>query len=322
MAFNKAKPKSLVACLEYYLDYCLSHDQSTETIKGKRCYLERFVLWCLLYDVTEIKDVHIHLVNEYRLYARKNYLGKKGEPIQKETLRNIITAIKVFVHKLYLCEVIAHDLLGRLELPKKPRRLPKDVLSEPQVQQVIDMATMGGQKGIKDEAILKTFYASALRRKEMVRLKVEDINFEKKELTVQCGKGDHQRIVPIGQPALDAIIRYLKEVRPYLIRRYSDTTLFLRSDGRAITPCNMSELVSKYIIESGVAESGSCCALRHSAATHLLEHGADIRYIQEFLGHADISTTQIYTHVAIKKLHEVYDACHPAAKNGGDSLVA
>tara|TARA_B110000211_G_scaffold225209_1_gene277120 strand:+ start:5192 stop:6160 length:969 start_codon:yes stop_codon:yes gene_type:complete len=322
MALNKKKPTSLVDCMEYYLDYCLSHDQSEETIKGKRCYLERFILWCLLYEITEIKDIDTHLVNDYRLYARKNYFGKKGEAIQKETLRNIITTIKVFVHKLYLCEVIEHDQLGRLELPKKPRRLPKVVLSEQEVKQVINMATPVGNKGIRDSAILNTFYASALRRKELIKLKIEDIDFEKKELTVQCGKGDHQRIVPIGQEALDAILKYLKETRPYLIKRHTDSTLFLNANGKAFPPGNMSDLVNKYILEAGVAESGSCCALRHSAATHMLENGADIRFIQEFLGHADISTTQIYTHVVITKLHKVYDKCHPAANSNHDALVA
>lgn len=113
--------KSLIDCLEYYLDYCLSHDESESTIIGKKCLLSRFVLWCSLNDIENIDGITLAVVEEYRLYARKNCKGKKGEPIQSESLRNIITAVKVFVKRMYFSEILDHDPLGRLELPKKPR---------------------------------------------------------------------------------------------------------------------------------------------------------------------------------------------------------
>jgi integrase/recombinase XerD len=119
--------------------------------------------------------------------------------------------------------------------------------------------------------------------------------------------------VPISERALECLTFYLDNIRPKLATLASGSTLFLNNSGRAFQKCRMSELVTKYILLSGVATGGSCGTLRHSAATHMLEEGADLRYIQEFLGHADISTTQIYTHVSKKKLHKVYKSSHPSA---------
>jgi integrase/recombinase XerD len=304
---------SLIDCLEYYLDYCLSHDESETTIIGKKCLLSRFVLWCSLNDIENINEITLAVVEEYRLYARKNYKGKKGEPIQSESLRNIITAVKVFIKRMYFSEILDHDPLGRLELPKKPRRVPKNILSPEDIEKIFEQPLLYGDKGLRDRAILETFYSCALRRLELIHLEIHHIDFDKQEVRVEQGKGNIDRIVPISERALECLTFYLNNIRPKLATLASGSTLFLNNSGRAFQKCRMSELVTKYILLSGVATGGSCGTLRHSAATHMLEEGADLRYIQEFLGHADISTTQIYTHVSKKKLHKVYKSSHPSA---------
>jgi integrase/recombinase XerD len=307
---------NVLDCLEYYLDYCLSHDESDATITGKKCLLSRFVLWCSLNEIEDINEVTLTVVDEYRLYARKNYKGKKGQPIQSESLRNIITAIRVFIRRMYFCEILDHDPLGRLELPKKPRRVPKNILSTDDIEKVFEQPLLHGDTGLRDRAILEVFYSCALRRCELIKLQRDDIDFIKMELRVEQSKGNNDRIVPISDRACQCLSFYLKNIRPKLSKRVkfsSDETVFLNNSGRAFKKCRMSELATKYILLSGVAKSGSCGTFRHSAATHMLEEDADLRYIQEFLGHADISTTQIYTHVSKKKLHKVYKTSHPSA---------
>lgn len=309
---NTTKPTSLVDCLAYYLDYCLAHEQSLETIKGKKCILERFLLWCFLNDKTLITDVDLLFVEDYRIYAKQNYKGRTGQPIISESLRNIITAIHTFVKCMYLLEVLPNDPLGRIELPKKPRRIPKNILSYSDVEKVFEHTLLFGDKGLRDRAILETFYAAGVRRNELIHLTIKDINFELHELRVTQGKGNKDRIVPISQRVEDCLTYYLSVIRPKLATISTDNTLFINNSGRMYSPSRMSELVSKYIINSGASLEGSCGTFRHTAATHMLEAGADLRYIQEFLGHADISTTQIYTFVSNKKLHEVYNATHPS----------
>lgn len=303
---------TLVDGLQYYLDHCFSHDIEASTINGKKCLLERFVLWCLVNDVVLLKDINLALVNEYRLFARQNYKGKTGEPIQKNSLRNIMTAIKVFIRCLYMNEILDVDPLGRLELPKAAKRVPSNVLEKHQVTKVFEIPLLYGDKGMRDRAILETFYASGVRRKELINLRVSDINFEKGELLVFKGKGDSDRKVPIAPRTLMWLKYYIDHIRPKLIRIHSGEQLFLNSVGKPFTESAMSSLVSKYIKAAGYDEMGSCNTFRHSAATHMLEGGASLRYIQEFLGHASISTTQIYTKVSIKQLHIVYGDSHPA----------
>jgi len=311
----------LIDCLEYYLDYCLSHDESESTIIGKKCLLSRFVLWCSLNDIENINEITLPVVEEYRLYARKNYKGKKGEPIQSESLRNIITAVKVFVKRMYFSEILDHDPLGRLELPKKPRRVPKNILSPDEVEKLFEQPLLYGDIGLRDRAILEVFYSCALRRFELISLQLQHIDFVKLEVRVEQGKGNIDRIVPISERACECLTFYIDNIRPKLATLSSGSTVFLNNSGRVFQKCRMSELVTKYLLLSGVATSGSCGTLRHSAATHMLEEDADLRYIQEFLGHADISTTQIYTHVSKKKLHKVYQSSHPSAMSSLSTAI-
>jgi len=163
MIMKRNKPIGLTDCMEFYLDYCLSRDLSPETIYGKRFMLNRFLLWCFLNGVYEITEIDLHLVRDYGVYAKKNYRGKTGGGITTESLRNIITAIKVFVDKLYLLEVLDHNPLGRIELPRKPRRVPSHVLDEQQVSLVLQQPLLKGKAGTRDKAILEVFYATAIR---------------------------------------------------------------------------------------------------------------------------------------------------------------
>jgi integrase/recombinase XerD len=303
----------LTDCLAYYLDYCASHGESSSTLIGKEHYVNRFIVWCMLKEVEEVSQITQRLVDDYQVFAYRNYQGRNDSQIQMDSLRNIMTAIKRFVWRLYCSDFIEHNPLDKMELPKKPKRLPKNVLDKEEVLQVFELPLMFGLPGYRDRALLELLYASAVRRRELVELRLKSADFKNKALMVKQGKGQKDRRVPISTRACQWLTFYLKDVRPRLANMQSKDYLFINNSGREFTPHNASDLVHNYLLASGVVDEGACCVFRHSAATHMLEEGADLRYIQEFLGHADISTTQIYTHVSIKKLKEVYSHTHPSA---------
>lgn len=306
-------PRLLTDCLTYYLEYCLSHGESSATLVGKKHYINRFVVWCMLHEVEEINQVTQRLVDDYQVHAYRNYQGRNGGQIQMDSLRNIMTSIKRFVWRLYCNDIVEHNPLDKMELPKKPKRLPKNILDKDEVLQVFELPLMFGLIGYRDRALLELLYASAVRRRELVELRLKNVDLKNNVLMVRQGKGQKDRRVPLSERACQWLAFYIRDVRPRLTTIQSLDFLFLNHRGRAFSPHTASDLVHKYLLTSGVVDEGACCVFRHSAATHMLEEGADLRYIQEFLGHADISTTQIYTHVSIKKLQEVYSHTHPSA---------
>ena len=168
--------------------------------------------------------------------------------------------------------------------------------------------------GIRDRAILETLYSTGIRRAELARLETTDLDPDRGILLIREGKGKKDRMVPIGDRALAWIDKYLREVRPLLMVPPDEGDLFLTRFGRAFVPNGVSELVSTAVKKSGVPKRGSAHLFRHTAATLMLEGGADIRYIQQMLGHESLATTQIYTRVAIRKLKEIHELTHPGAK--------
>lgn len=309
------RPTALLECLDKYIDYCHAHCFSKHTIVCKEGYLKRFILWCFVKDIHTIEQVTLSLAEEYLSYARRNYKNRQGQPLQQETLRNIMTQVKVFVQKLYVLGILEKNTLDRLELPKKPRRLPKNILSKQDVLKVFNFTRLFGLSGMRDRVILETFYASAIRRKELVNLTTKNLNIDDiKHATIHVvqGKGGVDRFVPISPRCAALLKYYLEFIRPLFISFNTTDELFLTLQGNAFSPIRLSSLVTKYLKGAGVCEQGSCCVFRHTAATHMLEEGADLRYIQTYLGHADISTTQIYTLVSNPKLHKVYRETHPS----------
>lgn len=160
---------------------------------------------------------------------------------------------------------------------------------------------------------MEVYYATAIRRSELVRMKMVHIELGKGILTIVEGKGLKDRRLPIAQRACDWVSRYLDEVRPKFVTIDSGDAMFLSRNGFPINPDQVGQMVGKYVRRAGIDKPGACHLFRHAGATSMLDAGADIRYVQEMLGHADISTTQIYTHVAIKQLERVYNRTHPAA---------
>ena len=192
------------------------------------------------------------------------------------------------------------------------QRLPQP-LTDGEVTRVFAHTDPSTALGLRDRAILETGYSTGLRRMELIRLRLYDLDFARGVLAVREGKGRKDRVVPIGERAIAWLGKYLDEARPGFVVEPDEGTVFLTRRGRPSHPNNFSRLTRDYLVAAGVAKRGACHLLRHTMATAMLEHGADVRVIQEILGHARLTTTQLYTRVSIRLLKAVHTATHPAA---------
>ena len=207
--------------------------------------------------------------------------------------------------------LIDNDPTTNLESPKIEKRLPK-VLSVGEVELLLDGPDMGTVAGIRDKAMLELLYATGIRVSELVSLNQSDVNLNMGFL--KCyGKGSKERIIPLGSVSLKAVSEYVMRSRVKLLRQPEEESLFLNHHGQRLSRQGFWKIIKKYAITASIDKEITPHTLRHSFATHLLENGADLRSVQEMLGHADISTTQIYTHLTKSRLKEVYAKAHPRA---------
>jgi integrase/recombinase XerD len=243
----------------------------------------------------------------YRNYLRsQTTLGKATKTVSRR-----LAAIRVFLRFLTSTGRDSGAILQQLERPKPERSLPK-ILSRSQVNQLIAAPSPKSALFARDVAILELLYASGLRASELCDLKVRDVNFQVGCVRV-LGKGMKERIVPLGRAAAEAIRRYLAECRPKLDKSGTSELLFLSRTGKPLERVGLWMLVEKYGRSSGLLKSVSPHTLRHCFATHLIGGGADLRVVQELLGHSDIATTQIYTHVDQDRLRAIHNKFHPRA---------
>lgn len=210
---------------------------------------------------------------------------------------------------------IEHDPTGLLESPRSSRYLPS-VLSVPEIVKMLKSVDVSRKCGIRDRAMLETLYATGMRVSELANFTYEQIMFED-EIVRVFGKGSKERLVPIGKTALFWIGEYYQTDRPGLSRPSTDSTVFLNNRGSAFSRMGIWKLIRKYALKAGIKKPVSPHTFRHSFATHLLEGGADLRTVQEMLGHANIVTTEIYTHVDREYLKEVHRSFHPRSRKTG-----
>lgn len=227
------------------------------------------------------------------------------------TIARRLAALKAFYQFLYRERYIDKDPTVDLESPKLERRLPK-VLSIGEVDLILRQPDLQTPSGLRDRAMLELLYATGIRVSELVALNVEDVNLE--GAYINClGKGRKERMIPMGQMAVRSVQEYLDRGRYRLLRDPAESCLFINHHGRRLTRQGFWKIVKKYAYDAHIDREITPHTLRHSFATHLLENGADLRSVQEMLGHADISTTQIYTHLTRGHLKEVYARTHPRA---------
>jgi integrase/recombinase XerD len=249
-------------------------------------------------------------------YQRWLYYFRRpsGRPLTLETQNSRLGIVKQFFRWLTRQHLTLFNPASEIELPRLSHRLPRDILTPTEAEAVLAVPNVETPLGIRDRAILETFYSTGLRRVELVNLALYDLDAARGTLMVREGKGRKDRVVPIGRRALDWIDKYLTDVRPHHVVDTDVTYLFLTIDGGSINSHMLGNIVKKYLKAAGIDKNGACHIWRHTVATAMLENGADIRFIQDLLGHADARTTQVYTRVSIKKLQEIHRATHPAER--------
>jgi len=262
-----------------------------------------------------LKDKHglasIEEVSRVHIVSYLMHLREAGRA--SSTVARTMTSIRGFFKFLVREQRLVSDPSVYMESPKTDKKLPK-VMNLEEVERLLDAPRRDDPAGIRDKAMLELLYAAGIRVSELVSLDVDDLNLGMG--FVRCfGKGSKERIIPLGRMALDWLNRYLQTARPKLVKKgQADKALFLNQNGGRLTRQGFWKIIKHYAREARIEMDITPHTLRHSFATHLLENGADLRAVQEMLGHADISTTQIYTHVTKVRMKDVYNRTHPRAK--------
>lgn len=295
--------------LDHYIDSFIKYlaverglaDNTMESYYRDLKYWEKFLKQN---QITNIAGVDEHMII---LYLMK--LKQEGKAVT--TISRHLASIKTFYKFLLGERIVTSNPTSNLETPKTGMRLPQ-VMTEDEVERLLQQPNLNTPMGIRDKAMLELLYATGLRVSELVSLDVDQVNLNVGFLRCM-GKGSKERMVPIGSVATEYLQLYLQKGRTHLAKKNSRNALFLNHLGTRLTRQGFWKILKKYVQEAGIKTNVTPHTLRHSFATHLLEHGADLRAVQEMLGHADISTTQIYTHVTQTRLKQVYNETHPRA---------
>lgn len=311
------EPHSFDVLMPQYLDWLRVRAYAAATVENRYKTLRRFVLWCEPRAVTSPGDVTQELLEGFQRYLY-HYRNERSErPLALETQRRMLGELRCFFRWTRKQGFILTDPALDMELPKLPQRLPRHILSAEETERVLMQPDLTTKIGSRDRAMLETLYSTGMRRTELTKLSLYDVDVPKGTVMIRQGKGKKDRLIPISERACYWIERYVHQVRPYLSRHDDDTTIFLNRGGRPLSGSHLSAITKSYIKKAHIDKEGACHLFRHTMATLMLDNGADTRYIQEMLGHAKLSTTQIYTKVSIKKLKEIHTKTHPAARLEG-----
>jgi integrase/recombinase XerD len=301
----------LAALCEKHLEDLRVRNYSEYTVKNRRVHIGFFLDWCNDRSLTEPVEVTRTVLESYQRHVF-NYRKKSGEPLSFTGQHDRIVPLRVWFRWMARHHHILHNPASELELPRLGVRLPKAVLTAAEAERVIERTNVHDPLGLRDRAILETLYSTGMRRLELVNLKLWDLDLERTTVTIRQGKGKKDRIIPLGDRAAAWVRKYLDESRPQLAAEPDDRIVFLSNAGEPFSLDYLTEAVRGYVEAADLGKHGACHLFRHTMATLMLEGGADIRFIQAMLGHADLKTTQIYTHVAIRQLQEIHRATHPA----------
>ena len=290
------------ANIDQFLDAIWLEDGlSKNTLESYRLDLNQFAAWL---DKSEAKDLFATEQADIQ-----QYLAVRFPQVKPRSISRLIASLRRFYRYNLRENLVAIDPTLQIESPKLPRSLPKS-LNEAEVESLLNSPDVNDTMGLRDKAMLELLYACGLRVTELVGIKVTEVSVNDSVIRV-TGKGSKTRLVPMGEVATDWISRYLKEARPQILEARLCDSLFVTTRADCMTRQAFWYLIKRYALKAGITKHISPHVLRHAFATHLLNHGADLRVVQMLLGHSDISTTQIYTHVAGERLKSIHRMHHP-----------
>nr|WP_270634817.1 site-specific tyrosine recombinase XerD [Ligilactobacillus salivarius] len=286
----------------YYLK--VERGLSENTINSYGIDLKLFLEYLRENEIPSFKQVNKEVIVNYMQSEKNN--NKANSSILRS-----VSSLRKFFQYLAQEKIIEKDPMLLIDTPKKKQHLPQ-VLTKEEVEKLLRSPNTGQVLGLRDRAMLELMYATGLRISEIINLKLEDLHLTMGTLQT-LGKGHKERIVPVGDEAIKWVNRYLEEARPKLLKQKRSNYLFLNFHGNNLTRQGVWKNLKAEVRKAGIQKNITPHTLRHSFATHILENGADLRIVQELLGHADISTTQIYTHLSNKQLADIYNRAHPRA---------
>jgi integrase/recombinase XerD len=288
--------------LDTFIDHLWLEDGlSKNTLDGYRHDLTAFAIWC-----EQREKVNLDAVTNAHI---QQYLAVRFPQSKARSIGRLIASLRRFYRYALREHLIKEDPTLQIESPKLPRSLPKS-LNEQEVEDLLNAPDTSTPIGLRDRAMLELLYASGLRVSELVGVKVNEVSTQDGVARV-TGKGSKTRLVPMGEEAADWIVQYTKIARPELLQKKLCDALFVTNRAEGMTRQAFWYLIKRYALMAGIQKHISPHVLRHAFATHLLNHGADLRVVQMLLGHSDISTTQIYTHVARERLKQLHSVHHP-----------
>lgn len=330
-AGDPTTPGGFRAYLVDFLAWMAARRFSEHTLKNRRIELGYFIDWCEARSILRPDEVTRAMLERYRqhvfLYRRRNAGGRdtpEGQPLSFQTQAKRLISVRVFFQWLARQHHLLYNPASELELPRPEKRLPRHILNVAEVEQVMNALDTEEPTGLglRDRAMLEALYSTGMRRAELVGLRIDDVDLERGMVLIRQGKGAKDRMVPIGSRACRWIEKYLYTVRPLYIDDVDTPVLFLAKHGEGMQGKQLSVIVRKAIQTANLERfhdthpNAACHLFRHACATHMLENGADIRYIQALLGHEDLSTTEVYTRVSIVQLKAVHERTHPARLAG------
>lgn len=295
-----------------YCNWLVVNNYSERTATRLRYTFRQFEPWCESMGVTKPREVTKAVVESYKRYLANRKSLKDGTKLKASYVRGVLTYIRMFFRWCAKQGFIEANPMADFDLPKRDKTIVRMVLDPLDVEDVLNRVNVDRDAGLRDRAVLETLYSTGIRRMEVSGLDLSDLDRERGVVLIRLGKGKKDRLIPIGNRAIAWIDKYLIELRPRWAPEPDHGAMFITRFGTRLSERTVGKMVRRYFDDAGIEQKGGAHVLRHSMATSMLDAGADLRHIQEMLGHECIQSTQIYTKVSIEKLKEVHTLKHPA----------
>lgn len=308
------QPVSLESLGDEYIQSLKTRNLARRTIESQRWRLSKFFLYLYQQGVDRFEQINKPLILEYQTELYHS-LSKRGQPFGACYQNSLLSSVKSFTRFLKERDYIISDPSHDVQYAKTPKTLPRSILTKSEARKIINAPDTKSTLGYRDKTIMEVLYTTGIRKEELNNLTLHDVDYHDGFLRIIAGKGRKDRMVPLGRIACRYLENYIKSVRPELIKDPYNDHLFLSARGNRLSKNVVWELVKKYAKKARIKKSVSPHTFRHTCATAMLRNKADVRAIQELLGHESLDTTQIYTRVTIDDLKEVHKRCHPREKD-------
>jgi len=324
-ARSNALSQELKDMKDRYIEWMRAIRYAAYTIQGASCDVEKFFRFLKMENVLRIADVTPELMNRYSLWLRAN-ARKEGDYINLWNVVHQLNGIKRFFRWVTKSMIVLVDPSENVDLPRMVKSLPRVILTQEEARRLVDSPDLKSPVGYRDKALLEVLYSTGIRSGELLKLKVGDFDAKERTLMVRQGKGNKDRILPLPAVSAGYLAEYLDKIRPRFAKRRAlrcgdDGLMFINYTGGRCILTDLAAIFTRATKAAGLDKKVTSMTLRHSIASHLLENGMDIRYIQEFLGHEKLTTTQIYAKVTLSGLRKHYNKHHPKEKRAQHRII-